>query len=79
MLVQQITLSVEPVDDLLVWKSSSNGILTLKIAYDFKRHHFPKMDWAKSIWCREIPPSRSLLAWRVMLDKVPTDDKLLEK
>ncbi|CAJ2662070.1 unnamed protein product [Trifolium pratense] len=34
---------------------------------------------SKSIWSKDIPPSRSLLAWRVMLDKVPTDDKLSER
>ncbi|CAJ2646936.1 unnamed protein product [Trifolium pratense] len=78
-LVQQVTLPVEPIADSLVWKDSANGLLTLKMAYDFKRHHFPIINWAKSIWSKDIPPSRSLLAWRVMLDKVPTDDKLSER
>jgi hypothetical protein len=34
---------------------------------------------ALSIWCKDVPPSKSLLAWRLMHDKIPTDDKLLER
>ncbi|GAU50480.1 hypothetical protein TSUD_409650 [Trifolium subterraneum] len=62
-----------------VGNGSDNGLLTLKIAYDFKRPHAPFLPWAKSIWSKDIPPTRSLLVWRVMLDKVPTDDKLIER
>ncbi|KAK2382442.1 hypothetical protein QL285_069977 [Trifolium repens] len=78
-LVQQIYLPVDPQPDVLVWKGTDNGSLTLKEAYDFKRHQFPILSWAKIIWCADVPPSRSILAWRIMLDKVPTDDKLLER
>ncbi|GAU48769.1 hypothetical protein TSUD_406120 [Trifolium subterraneum] len=78
-LVYQVILPVDNIADSLVWKGSDNGLLTLKIAYDFKRPHAPFLPWAKSIWSKDIPPTRSLLAWRVMLDKVPTDDKLIER
>jgi hypothetical protein len=78
-IVQQIDLPVEPLLDALVWKGTDNGLLSLKEAYEFKRKHFPILSWGKTIWSRDIPPSRSLLAWRIMLDKVPTDDKLSER
>ncbi|CAJ2668044.1 unnamed protein product [Trifolium pratense] len=51
----------------------------MKDAYDFKRLHFPVKAWAKTIWCKEVPPSKSLLVWRLMQDKIPTDDKLMER
>ncbi|XP_045791752.1 uncharacterized protein LOC123886479 [Trifolium pratense] len=51
----------------------------MKDAYEFKRNKSPQKNWAKTIWCNDIPPSKSLLVWRLMLDKVPTDDKLMER
>jgi hypothetical protein len=78
-IVQKITLLLEPSLDMLVWKGTSNGMLSLKDAYEFKRHHFPILARCKNIWSKYFPPSRSLLVWRVMLDKVPTYDKLSER
>ncbi|PNX65865.1 ribonuclease H, partial [Trifolium pratense] len=34
------------------------------------------LHWAKVIWNSTIPPSKSLLAWRLMHNKMPTDDNL---
>jgi ribonuclease HI len=63
-------------DDGLVWKHNSTGTLSLNDAFEFKRTHLPKLDWTKSIWSSDIPPSKSLLAWRLMHDKLPTDENL---
>ncbi|CAJ2642122.1 unnamed protein product [Trifolium pratense] len=78
-IVQKVTLPVEPLEDQLCWNNDSSGVLTMKDAYDFKRLHFPVKAWAKTIWCKEVPPSKSLLVWRLMQDKIPTDDKLVER
>jgi len=75
-LAAQVTLPIQSTADKLVWKHNSIGILTLKEAYNFKKHHFPKVSWAKIIWSIDIPPSKSLLVWRLMLNKLPTDDNL---
>lgn len=75
-LAAQVTLPTQSNIDKLVWKHVGNGILTLKEAYNFKKHCFPKVSWAKFIWSKDIPPSKSLLAWRLMLNKLPTDDNL---
>ena len=32
--------------------------------------------WATTIWSIYIPPSRSLIVWRIMHDKMRTDEKL---
>ncbi|GAU35456.1 hypothetical protein TSUD_364120 [Trifolium subterraneum] len=78
-MVNTVTLPVEPVLDQLCWNESSSGLMSLKLAYEFKRKHYTSKKWAKSIWCRDVPPSKSLLVWRLMHDKIPTDDKLMER
>jgi len=52
---------------------------TFKEAYLFKSRHTQKIHWAKTIWSKDIPPSKSLIAWRIMQDKMLTDEKLREK
>ncbi|GAU14067.1 hypothetical protein TSUD_168920 [Trifolium subterraneum] len=78
-IVRQVTLSNQNVPDKLIWKHNTSGELSMKDAYEFKRLKAPQKSWAKIIWCMEIPPSKSLLAWRLMQDKIPIDDKLMER
>ncbi|GAU47353.1 hypothetical protein TSUD_190190 [Trifolium subterraneum] len=77
--VRQVTLSNQNVPDKLIWKHNTSGELSMKDAYEFKRLKAPQKSWAKIIWCMEIPPSKSLLAWRLMQDKILPDDKLMER
>ncbi|GAU48375.1 hypothetical protein TSUD_405370 [Trifolium subterraneum] len=72
----KVTIPNEQKPDLQVWNNTISGNLSLKDAFYFKRHHFAQFHWAKTIWCKDIPPSKSLLAWRLMHDKLPTDDNL---
>jgi ribonuclease HI len=37
------------------------------------------LNWAKAIWSPDIPPSKSLLVWRIMHEKVPTDENLMSR
>jgi len=78
-LVSKVTLPAGSQRDKLVWKHSPKGDLTQKDAYEFKKQHFPKIHWAKKIWSKDIPPSKSLLVWRMMLYKLPTDEVLTSK
>jgi ribonuclease HI len=78
-LVEQVTLPTEHKPDKLVWVNSTSGDLTLKEAYLFKDNPTQKLHWAKTIWCSDIPPSKSFIAWRIMQDKMPTDEKLMER
>lgn len=45
--------------------------------YEFKRLHPTKKKWTKYIWSKDIPPSKSFLAWRLMHDKMATDENLM--
>jgi len=78
-LAAQVIIPLQDKADTLVWNHTPSGMLTLKDAYEYKRHHPPKTLWAKSIWSKDIPPTKSLLAWRIMHDKVPTDDNLMSR
>jgi hypothetical protein len=53
--------------------------LELKQAYDFKLPQVQDLHWAKLIWNVDIPPSRSFLVWRLMHEKLPTDENLMTR
>jgi len=75
-LVSKVTLLHHSKPDTLVRNHSAKGDLTMQDAYNFKKPHYPKIPWAKCIWSKDIPPSKSLLDWRMMLNKLPTDENL---
>lgn len=76
-LVHKVTIPTDAVEDKLVWKNAANGELSLKDAYIFKAHCTQNIGWAKKIWSKDIPPSKSLLCWRLMHNRIPTDDNLV--
>jgi len=51
---------------------------TFKDSYLFKAKHNSVLDWTNDSWSPDVPPARDVFVWRVMIDKVPTDDKLIE-
>jgi len=75
--VTQVTLPLIDQPYSLMWKHNTTENLTLKEVYDFKRHHFPKLHCTKLIWSKDILPSKSMLTWRLMLDKLPTGENLI--
>jgi hypothetical protein len=75
----QETIPFEETDDKLVWKHNPNGVLRLCDSYDFLNQPSATFHWAKHIWNKDIPPSKSLLAWRVIHDRLPTDEKLQQR
>ena len=77
-LVPQAIIPFVPKEDELIWKHSANGLLDLKHAYVFKRNNIEEMKWTKLIWNKDIPPSKSLMIWRLMQEKIPTDERLME-
>lgn len=78
-LVQQAIIPLEPTEDTLLWKHTDDGELNLKQAYHFKLQRHPELSWAKTIWNADIPPSKSLMVWRLMHNKIPTDENLMER
>jgi ribonuclease HI len=74
--VQQVTIPLVPSHDLLIWKHTDSGELSFADAYNFISPQFQDLDWSKVLWNVDIPPSKSLVAWRLMHNKMPTDENL---
>lgn len=66
----------EPINDNFLWIHTTSDTLTLKDAYSFKKNHHPNKDWSNLIWNPTIPPSRSILIWRIFHHKMPTNGNL---
>jgi len=75
-LAQQITLASDHREDMLLWKHCNFGALSLKEAFLHKNGYAQNLPWTKAIWGLDIPPSKSLLIWRLMHRKIPTDENL---
>lgn len=73
-LVNQITIPLNQKEDELIWMATTNGSLSFKDAYAFMDATSPLIHWANCIWSPYIPPSKSLMAWRIMNDKMPVDE-----
>jgi hypothetical protein len=78
-IISQVHIPLEETNDKFIWKHTDDGELTLKQAYDFKLPPVQELHWAKLIWNSDIPPSKSMLAWRLMHEKLPTDENLLTR
>jgi ribonuclease HI len=74
--LDNVTIPLVPEDDNLYWKQSPDGCLSLKDAYSLHCSPPQSMPWAKLIWNHSIPPAKSLLVWRCLHAKLPTDDNL---
>lgn len=75
-LAQQVIIPLERKKDKLVWINSSKGDLTLKDAYLHKSPIGQNVHQAKVIWSPDVPPSKSMNVWRLLHNKLPTDDNL---
>jgi hypothetical protein len=72
-IINKVIIPMDDSQDKLLWKHTDTGDLELKQAYSFKLQQFQDLPWAKLIWNRAIPPSKSLMVWRLMHLKMPTD------
>jgi hypothetical protein len=76
-IVSQVSIPSFPAKDKILWKHTDDGDLQLKEAYQFKLIQHQELVWAKVIWNLDIPPSKSLLVWRIMHGKTPTNENLM--
>ncbi|GAU48070.1 hypothetical protein TSUD_324930 [Trifolium subterraneum] len=76
---QQATIPLEPSQNKLLWKHSDTGEFQLKDAYHFKHQQFQDLPWAKALCNIDIRPSKSLFVWRLMHNKVPTYENLMNQ
>ncbi|KAK3188083.1 hypothetical protein Dsin_027644 [Dipteronia sinensis] len=67
---------MSPVADSLVWAHSRDGQVSCKSAYSRMNCDSPQVSWWRDVWCCFIPPSRSALTWRLLLNRLPTEDRM---
>jgi len=75
-----VTIPLIHKEDKLIWKKSHDGNLSFKDAYLFQSassHQHPS--WSKCIWNVAIPPSKYLLTWRILHEKMPTNEHLIQR
>jgi hypothetical protein len=78
-IIAAVMIPMELKNDTLLWQHTDSGDLSFKHAYTFKNMQVQELPWAKYIWRTEIPPSKSLMAWRLMHEKMPTDENLMSR
>ena len=77
--VQTVTLPVDQLSNKLMWKSATDGELSHKIAYAFLNGTGQRAPWVSILWNTYIPPSRASITWRLLYNKLPTDDNLRKR
>lgn len=78
-LISQVTIPKIHMEDTLCWNHIASGILSLKDVFLFKSSHGQKLHWRKTFWSPDIPPSKSMLVWRILHDRMPTNENLIKR
>lgn len=74
--IDQYAIPSDSIPDELIWCNSNSGELTLRDAYSMLFPPAPQTAWGKQLWCPVVPPTRSLLLWRIIHKSLPTDETL---
>jgi len=71
-MLSNVSFLFMPKEDKIFWHSTTSGELSLKDGYSHTSSAWHNISWAKVICNQDIPPSKSLHAWRLMQDIIPT-------
>ncbi|XP_058760550.1 uncharacterized protein LOC131633894 [Vicia villosa] len=63
-------------NDTLIWRAAEDGMLTVKLAYAYILKPHQSHKWISFPWHRDIPPSQSMVVWRLIHKRMPSDDNL---
>ncbi|KAK2662462.1 hypothetical protein Ddye_001036 [Dipteronia dyeriana] len=69
-------IAISPVTDSLVWAQSRDGQISCKSTYSRMICDSPYVTQWRDVWCFFIPPSRLALTWHLLLNPLPTKDRL---
>ncbi|XP_049401641.1 uncharacterized protein LOC125865486 [Solanum stenotomum] len=66
-------------DDIPLWTAAESGNFSVSSAWKLlrKRRPFARMD--AKIWHKHVPYKMSCVTWRAIHNKMPTDDKIVDK
>ncbi|XP_057790907.1 uncharacterized protein LOC131008020 [Salvia miltiorrhiza] len=74
-----LLLPIGDEEDVRLWKPSVHGEVTSALAFAANCHRFPGVSWGRWLWESYIPVRRSITCWRVILNRLPTRDKLIRQ
>ena len=62
--------------DKLIWENSLDGIVSCQNLYQHVHLPVRAVPWGKQIWTRFIPPRRSILLWKILHNRLTTEDDI---
>ena len=65
--------------DTLIWRHSVSGSVTCADSYTSLAGVTSKERWGSKFWASFIPPSRSLVFWRLLQNKLSTEKNLIRR
>ncbi|XP_058746270.1 uncharacterized protein LOC131619157 [Vicia villosa] len=74
--ISPFSIPVMDCEDTFAWKSVENGTLTIKHAYSFITNLVPQGEWSQFPWDIDTGPAHSMIVWRLLHNRLPTDDNL---
>lgn len=74
--MKKVFIPISPGIVHIAWCDSISGNLNFKDAFSFLNPPASPLNWSKLIWKHFIPPSKSLLLWRLIHKRMPTDENL---
>jgi hypothetical protein len=77
--IYSVTLPIDHLSDKLNWKHATDGELSNKLAYTYLTGTGQRVPWAKLLWNTYTPPSRAFITWRLLHNKLPTDENLRKR
>ncbi|KAM5574961.1 hypothetical protein ABKV19_014083, partial [Rosa sericea] len=74
--IRTVPISSELAPDQLICTETSSGTLSSKEAYQVLSPPIPAPPWCKRIWHQAIQPQKSMVAWKTLLNRVSTNERL---
>ncbi|XP_058761337.1 uncharacterized protein LOC131634729 [Vicia villosa] len=75
-LLANVSITDEEIDDCFVWKNTITGHLSLKEAFNVVVNPKPCSTWRSFPWDIDTPLAHSMIVWRFIHNKLPTDENL---
>lgn len=70
------SLLIDHSSDQVIWASCASGFLTSSEAYELFCPSLPILPWGKRIWHASIQPRKSLATWKIIQNRVLTENHL---
>lgn len=77
--IRKVIIHIDNMDNMLAWKYTNSSMLSLKDAYNYIANPSTKTNWTCIIWNIAIHLSQSIMVCRLINNKMPTDENLMER